>query len=85
MSRGTRFGFIAAEKTTYGVRVLCRILQINVSAFYDWIVRGSTTVPDADLDIALRTRCVTPGQAPPHLRSPPSDGRDPQPRPGLKL
>ena len=40
MSRGAVFGFIAAEKTTYGVRRLCRVLGVSKSAFYDWHARG---------------------------------------------
>jgi putative transposase len=40
VSRGAVFGFIAAEKTTYGVRRLCRILGVSKSAFYDWHARG---------------------------------------------
>ncbi len=40
MSRGAVFGFIAAEKTTYGVRRLCRVLQVSKTAFYDWAARG---------------------------------------------
>jgi transposase InsO family protein len=40
VSRGAIFGFIAAEKTYYGVRRLCRILGVSKSAFYDWRARG---------------------------------------------
>ena len=40
MSRGAVFGFIAAEKTTYGVRRLCRVLGVSKTAFYDWAARG---------------------------------------------
>ncbi|MHA6781751.1 IS3 family transposase [Pseudonocardia saturnea] len=52
MTREAIYGFIAAEKTTYPVRLLCRVLQVSTSAFYDWIHRGSPTVSDADLDDA---------------------------------
>ena len=41
MTRKTIYGFIAAEKTTYPVRLLCRALQVSASAFYDWLRRGS--------------------------------------------
>jgi putative transposase len=52
VTRETTYGFIAAEKTTYPVRLLCRILQVSASAFYDWIGRGSPAVSDTDLDDA---------------------------------
>ena len=40
MSRGAVFDFIAAQKTTYGVRRLCRVLGVSTTAFYDWSARG---------------------------------------------
>lgn len=49
MTRETIYGFIAAEKTTYPVRLLCRVLQVSSSAFYDWLQRGGPTVSDDDL------------------------------------
>jgi putative transposase len=52
VTRETIYGFIAAEKTTYPVRLLCRVLQVSTSAFYDWIGRGSPAVSDSDLDDA---------------------------------
>jgi putative transposase len=52
VTRETIYGFIAAERTTYPVRLLCRVLQVSTSAFYDWIGRGSPTVADSDLDDA---------------------------------
>ena len=52
MTREAVYGFIAAEKTTYPVRLLCRVLQVSSSAFYDWIRRGSPLVSDDDLDDA---------------------------------
>jgi hypothetical protein len=40
------------EKTTYPVRLLCRVLQVSTSAFYDWIHRGRPAISDTDLDDA---------------------------------
>jgi len=40
VNRGAVFEFIAAEKTTYGVRRLCRALAVSKTAFYDWAARG---------------------------------------------
>ncbi len=52
MTRETIYGFIAAEKTTYPVRLLCRVLQVSTSAFYDWIGRGHPPLSDDDLEDA---------------------------------
>lgn len=63
MTREVLYGFIAAEKTTYPVGLLCRALQVSTSSFYDWIRRGSPAVSTDDLDDAhaanhLRTAWV---------------------------
>ena len=34
-----RFGFIAVEKATFPVRVLCRVLQVSRAGFYAWQAR----------------------------------------------
>ncbi len=34
-----RFAFIDAEKATYSVRMLCRVLQVSTSGFYAWKAR----------------------------------------------
>jgi transposase InsO family protein len=52
VTRQALYGFIAAEKTTYPVRLLCRTLQVSASSFYDWIRRGSPVISDDDLDDA---------------------------------
>jgi hypothetical protein len=36
----------------YPVRLLCRVLQVSTSAFYDWIGRGQPVVSEDDLDDA---------------------------------
>ncbi len=54
MSRGAVFDFIAAEKTTYGVRRLCRVLQVSKTAFYDWASRaGGPTVAELEEAYAI--------------------------------
>src|SRR3712207_619526 len=40
VSRGAVLGFIAAERTTYGVRRLCRVLGVSKTAFHEWAARG---------------------------------------------
>ncbi|SFU08343.1 hypothetical protein SAMN05660657_05512 [Geodermatophilus amargosae] len=41
MSRGVLCEFIAAEKTTYGVRRLCQVFGISPTIFYAWVARAS--------------------------------------------
>jgi hypothetical protein len=52
VTREQVYGFIATEKTTCPVRLLCRVLHVSASAFYDWIGRGSPAVSGTDLDDA---------------------------------
>jgi hypothetical protein len=44
VSRSLRCEFIDAEKTTYGVRRLCRVLAVSKTAYYDWVA-GSAVRP----------------------------------------
>jgi hypothetical protein len=54
VSRGRVFDFVAAEKTSYGVRRLCRVLGVSKTAFYDWAGRvGGPT--SAELEEAYAT------------------------------
>ena len=49
MSRALRCEFIDAEKTTYGVRRLCRVLAVSKTAYYDWVARdGGPTSHEVD-------------------------------------
>jgi len=40
------YEFIAAEKTTYPVRLLCRLLGVGHSAFYQWLRTGRERAAD---------------------------------------
>ena len=40
------YEFIAAEKTAYPVRLLCRLLGVGHSAFYDWLRTGRERAAD---------------------------------------
>ena len=40
MNRGVLCEFIAAEKTHYGVRRLCRVFGISPTSFYAWAARA---------------------------------------------
>jgi len=51
-----RFPFIAAEKASYPVRVLCRVLQVARSGFYAWLRRRPSRRAGANeqLRVAIR-------------------------------
>lgn len=40
MSRREIYRFIAAEKTSFPVRTMCRVLEVSTSAFYAWHATG---------------------------------------------
>jgi hypothetical protein len=42
VSRGVLCEFIVAEKKTYGVRRLCRVLGISPTTFYAWAANAHT-------------------------------------------
>ena len=49
-----RFAFIAAEKATHSVTILCRCLRVTRSGFYAWFRRGLSA--RAQHDLVLRTK-----------------------------
>jgi putative transposase len=49
-----RFAFIAAEKATHHVTILCRCLRVTRSGFYAWLGRGLSA--RAQRDLLLRTK-----------------------------
>jgi putative transposase len=52
-----RFGFIAAEKATFPVRVLCRMLDVSRAGFYAWQARppAARTQQDQRLGVEIQT------------------------------
>jgi putative transposase len=51
VSRGAVCAFIAAEKTSYGVRRLCRVFAISPTTYYAWAGRAGGPTP-AELEDA---------------------------------
>jgi putative transposase len=49
-----RFRFVAAERATFPVRTLCRVVSVAASGFYAWLRRGPARREGADQ--ALRAR-----------------------------
>ena len=39
-----KYGFIRAQQSDYPVRLLCRVMSVSPSAYYDWCHRGSAEV-----------------------------------------
>jgi hypothetical protein len=44
----SRYWFIAAEKATYPVSLLCRVLDVSRASFYAWLQRGPSARAQAD-------------------------------------
>jgi len=57
-----RFAFIAAEKATHSVTILCRCLHVTRSGFYAWLRRGLSA--RAQRDVVLRTPLTTASTRP---------------------
>lgn len=51
-----KFGFIDDHSTTYPVRLLCRVMKVSKSAFYDWRKRPKATISAKDLHINARMK-----------------------------
>ncbi|MDR1063385.1 MAG: IS3 family transposase [Azoarcus sp.] len=52
-----KYAFIEQERTCYPIRVLCRVLAVSVSGFYDHRQRRS--LPRQEAELALRTALRT--------------------------
>ena len=50
-----RYAFVAAERTRYPVRVLCRVMEVSISGFYAYTHRQARPDPDAQIRIELRS------------------------------
>jgi putative transposase len=55
-----RFVFIAAEKATYPVRLLCQLLEVSRSGYYAWVDRPAApkTFSDAQLVVEIKAAMV---------------------------
>ena len=39
-----RYGFIQAQQGDFPVRVLCQVMQVSTSSYYDWRSRGGDVI-----------------------------------------
>ena len=53
-----RFGFIAAEKAAFPVRLLCRMLQVSRAGFYAWQARPPAPRARADERLGLEIAAI---------------------------
>jgi transposase InsO family protein len=53
-----RFAFVAAEKVSYPVSVLCRVLEVSRTGFYAWVRRPPSARATADQQLAVRVVAI---------------------------
>ena len=53
-----KFAFIAAEKATYPVRVLCRTLEVSRAGFYAWHVRPPAARTQQDQQLGVEIQAI---------------------------
>ena len=70
----TRFAFVDAQKASYDVAVLCRLLKVSRSGYYAWVARppSARAVADDVLTIQIRDAFDTNRKATVRLGSMPS-------------
>jgi len=54
----SRFRFIDAEKTNHPVRMMCRLLNVSSSGFYDWLGRGPSARDMANIALTATIRTI---------------------------
>ncbi len=54
----SRYRFIHAERATYPVTLLCRVLAVARSAYYAWACRGVSARATADATLTTRIAAV---------------------------
>ena len=53
-----RFAFIAVEKASYPVRLLCRVLDVSRAGFYAWQGRAPSAHAQADERLGLEIAAI---------------------------
>ncbi len=52
----SRFRFIQAEKVTYPIALLCRVLEVSRAGYYAWVRRGVSARARADAELMVTIR-----------------------------
>lgn len=53
-----KFGFIQDEQVTYAVTLLCRVMQVSTSAYYEWRGRGAEVVDSETWQLCHRMKIL---------------------------
>ena len=53
-----RYGFIQAHRTTYPIRVLCRVMQVSRSAYYSWCHRSGEVIDRGTWQLCHRMKVL---------------------------
>ena len=53
-----RYRFIQEQQRRYPVRILCRVMQVSSSAYYDWRNRGAEVIDHATWFLCHRMKAL---------------------------
>jgi putative transposase len=56
-----KYAFVDAERTLYPIDVLCRVLDVSRSGFFDYLTRESAPRPDRDAELRADLRTIHRG------------------------
>ncbi len=53
-----KYGFIQAQQNGFSVRMLCRVMQVSTSAYYEWLGRGGDLIDSEDWQLCHRMKAL---------------------------
>ena len=53
-----KYGFIGEQKGDFPVRILCRVMQVSTSAYYDWLGRGGDVIDSSHWQLCHRMKAL---------------------------
>ena len=71
-----KYACIAAERDSYPVALMCRVLQVARPGFYAWLVRAPSARAQADARLRLEIRRAVTVDVGPRLRRRAADRRE---------
>ena len=51
-----KYGFIARHRTVWPVRVMCRVMTVSASGYYDWAARSPSQRSQTNAHLTTRIR-----------------------------